>query len=111
VHTTARPSGKDAIEFCTNAVERGAGELMVTSMDRDGTREGYDLELLHAITSRVKTPVIASGGAGSVQHLVDGIVKGGASAVLAASIFHFGTHTIAEARAALAAAGVPQRSV
>ncbi len=110
-HGGRNPSGKDAIEFCVNAVERGAGELMVTSMDRDGTREGYDLELLHAITSRVKTPVIASGGAGNLQHLVDGIVKGGASAVLAASIFHFGTHTIAEARAALAAAGVPQRSV
>jgi len=110
-HGGRNSSGKDAIEFCVNAVERGAGELMVTSMDRDGTREGYDLELLHAITSRVKTPVIASGGAGNLQHLVDGIVKGGASAVLAASIFHFGTHTIAEARAALAAAGVPQRSV
>jgi len=110
-HGGRNPSGKDAIDFCVNAVERGAGELMVTSMDRDGTREGYDLELLHAITSRVKTPVIASGGAGNLQHLVDGIVKGGASAVLAASIFHFGTHTIAEARDALAAAGVPQRSV
>jgi cyclase len=84
---------------------------MVTSMDRDGTKSGYDLELLHEITSRVSAPVIASGGAGNVQHMVDAVVKGGASAVLAASIFHFGTHTIAEARAALKAAGVPVRPV
>ncbi|MET0181658.1 MAG: imidazole glycerol phosphate synthase subunit HisF [Caulobacterales bacterium] len=110
-HGGRNPSGKDAIEFCVDAVNRGAGELMVTSMDKDGTRDGYDLELLYGVTSRVKTPVIASGGAGNVQHLVDAIVKGGASAVLAASIFHFGTHTIAEARAALAAAGVPQRRI
>lgn len=108
-HGARKPSGLDAIEFAVNAVERGAGELLVTSIDQDGTREGYDLELLHAITSRVRVPVIASGGAGNLQHLVDGIVKGGASAVLAASIFHYGAHTIAEARAALAAAGVPQR--
>lgn len=110
-HGGRNPSGKDAIEFCVEAVNRGAGELMVTSMDKDGTREGYDLDLLHEVTSRVKTPVIASGGAGNLQHLVDAIVKGGASAVLAASIFHFGAHTIAEARAALAAAGVPQRRI
>ncbi|MGE3143720.1 MAG: imidazole glycerol phosphate synthase subunit HisF [Hyphomonadaceae bacterium] len=110
-HGGRNPSGKDAIDFAVNAVERGAGELMITSMDRDGTRAGYDIELLQAVTSRVRTPVIASGGAGNVQHLVDAIVQGGASAVLAASIFHFGAHTIAEARAALAAAGVPQRKI
>jgi len=110
-HGGRKPSGQDAIKFAVNMVERGAGELMVTSMDQDGTREGYDLELLHEITSRVRAPVIASGGAGNVQHMVDAIVKGGASAVLAASIFHFGTHTIAEARDALRAAGVPVRPV
>jgi cyclase len=110
-HGGRKPSGKDAIAFAVEMVERGAGELMITSMDRDGTRSGYDLELLHEVTSRVRTPVIASGGAGALKHLVDAIVIGGASAVLAASIFHFGTHTIAEARAALAAAGVPVRPI
>jgi cyclase len=108
-HGGRNPSGKDAIQFAVEMVERGAGELMVTSMDKDGTQSGYDLELLHEITSRVRAPVIASGGAGNVQHMVDAVVKGGASAVLAASIFHFGTHTIAEARTALKAAGVPVR--
>jgi imidazole glycerol-phosphate synthase subunit HisF len=108
-HGGRNATGVDAIEFCLNAVERGAGELMVTSMDKDGTKTGYDLELLHEITSRVRVPVIASGGAGNLQHLVEGVTKGGASAVLAASIFHFGTHTIAQARSALSAAGVPMR--
>ncbi len=97
-HGGRTPSGKDAVKFAVEMVERGAGELMVTSMDQDGTRSGYDLELLYEVTSRVGAPVIASGGAGNVQHMVDAVVKGGASAVLAASIFHFGTHTIAEAR-------------
>lgn len=110
-HGGRNPSGKDAIKFAVEMVERGAGELMVTSMDQDGTQSGYDLELLHEMTSRVRAPVIASGGAGNVQHMVDAVVKGGASAVLAASIFHFGTHTIAEARDALKAAGVPVRPV
>ncbi len=110
-HGGRNPSGKDAIAFCVDAVARGAGELMVTSMDKDGTQGGYDLDLLGEVTSRVKTPVIASGGAGNAQHLVDAIVKGGASAVLAASIFHFGTLSIAQARAALAEAGVPQRRI
>ena len=88
----------------------GAGELLVTSMDRDGTRDGYDLDLTHAIASRVSVPVVASGGVGNLSHLVDGITKGGASAVLAASIFHFGEATIAQAHAALAEAGVPVRA-
>jgi cyclase len=110
-HGGRTPSGKDAVKFAVEMVERGAGELMITSMDKDGTQSGYDLELLYEVTSRVGAPVIASGGAGNVQHMVDAIVKGGASAVLAASIFHFGTHTIAEARAALKAAGVPVRPV
>jgi cyclase len=108
-HGGRRPSGLDAIKFAVEAVERGAGELLITSMDRDGTKAGYDLDLLREITSRVRVPVIASGGAGALKDLVEGVTKGGASAVLAASIFHFGTHTISEARAALAAAGVPIR--
>lgn len=110
-HGGRQPSGKDAVKFAVEMVERGAGELMITSMDKDGTKSGYDLELLYEVTSRVGAPVIASGGAGNVQHMVDAVVKGGASAVLAASIFHFGTHTIAEAREALKAAGVPVRPV
>ena len=89
---------------------RGAGELLVTSIDRDGAKTGYDLALLQAITSRVRAPVIASGGAGHVGHLVEAITIGGASAALAASIFHFREATLAQARSALAAAGVPVRS-
>jgi cyclase len=110
-HGGRTPTGRDAIAFAVESVARGAGELMITSMDQDGTRSGYDLELLHEVTSRVRTPVIASGGAGALSHLVDAVTAGGASAVLAASIFHYGVHTIAEARAALAAAGVPQRGL
>ena len=110
-HGGRNPSGQDAVKFAVEMVERGAGELMITSMDRDGTQSGYDLELLHEVTSRVRAPVIASGGAGNLQHMVDAVTKGGASAVLAASIFHFGTFTIAQARAALAAAGVPVRPI
>ena len=87
----------------------GAGELLVTSMDGDGTKGGYDLALTRAIADAVPVPVIASGGVGTLQHLVDGVVEGHASAVLAASIFHFGTHSIAEAHAALRAAGLPAR--
>ncbi len=108
-HGGRKPTGIDAVAFAREAVERGAGELLVTSMDRDGARSGYDLELLYAITSRVRAPVIASGGAGRLEHLVAAVTQGGASAVLAASIFHFRTHTVAEARAALAAAGMPVR--
>jgi cyclase len=110
-HGGRTPTGIDAVTFAVEAAQRGAGELLVTSMDRDGAKTGYDLALLHAITSRVRVPVIASGGAGTLQHLVEAVTLGGASAVLAASIFHFGTHTIAEARAALAAAGAPVRVV
>lgn len=105
------PTGIDAVAFAQDAAARGAGELLVTSMDRDGAKTGYDLPLLKAITSRVNVPVIASGGAGNLDHLVQSITVGGASAALAASIFHFGTHTIAEAREALRTAGVPVRSI
>lgn len=110
-HGGARATGIDAVAFAIEAAERGAGELLVTSMDRDGTKTGYDIALLQAITSRVRTPVIASGGAGTLAHLVDAVREGGASAVLAASIFHFGTYTLDEARRALAAAGAPVRAV
>ncbi len=105
------PTRIDAIAFAQDAAARGAGELLVTSMDRDGAKTGYDLPLLKAITSRVNVPVIASGGAGNLDHLVQSITVGGASAALAASIFHFGTHTVAQAREALRAAGVPVRSI
>jgi cyclase len=89
--------------------ENGAGELLVTSMDRDGTRRGYNIALTRAIADAVSVPVIASGGVGSLDHLVEGIRDGHATAVLAASIFHFGTHTIAEAKAHMAKAGLPMR--
>jgi cyclase len=90
--------------------ELGAGELLVTSMDRDGTRDGYDLALTRAIADAVNIPVVASGGVGNLDHLVDGVREGHASAVLAASIFHFGQHSIADAHAALRAAGLPARA-
>ena len=90
--------------------ELGAGELLVTSMDGDGTQKGYDLALTREIADAVSVPVIASGGVGTLQHLVEGVTEGHASAVLAASIFHFGTHTIAEAHEALRAAGLPARA-
>jgi cyclase len=89
--------------------ELGAGEILLTSMDRDGTRDGFELGVTRAITSAVDIPVIASGGVGNLQHLVDGVLEGGADAVLAASIFHFGEHTIAEAKAHMAAAGIEVR--
>jgi cyclase len=110
-HGGRTPTGRDAIAFAREAADRGAGELLVTSMDRDGVRTGYDLPLLARIADAVSVPVIASGGAGTLQHLVDAVAIGKASAVLAASIFHFGDHTVAEARAALAAAGIPVRTV
>ncbi|KLE32292.1 imidazole glycerol phosphate synthase subunit HisF [Aurantiacibacter gangjinensis] len=108
-HGGRRETGIDALEHATKLAELGAGELLVTSMDGDGTKAGYDLELTRAIADAVPIPVIASGGVGNLQHLVDGVTKGGASAVLAASIFHFGQHTVAEAHAVLRAAGLPAR--
>jgi cyclase len=109
-HGGRRATGIDAVEHAVRLAELGAGELLVTSMDRDGTRDGYDLALTRAIADRVTVPVVASGGVGNLHHLVEGIVEGHASAVLAASIFHFGEATIADAHAALAAAGIPVRS-
>ena len=105
LHGGRTPTGIDAVEWAIDAVARGAGEILLTSMDRDGTREGFDLELTRAIADAVTVPVIASGGVGTLDHLVDGIVVGGADAVLAASIFHFQEHTIAEAKALMAAVG------
>ncbi|HZF45363.1 MAG TPA: HisA/HisF-related TIM barrel protein, partial [Sphingomonadaceae bacterium] len=99
----------DAVEHAVKLAEMGAGELLVTSMDGDGTQKGYDLKLTRNIADAVSVPVIASGGVGTLDHLVEGVTKGGASAVLAASIFHFGTYSIAEAHAALRAAGLPAR--
>jgi cyclase len=108
-HGGRQATGIDAIEHAVRLAELGAGELLVTSMDGDGTQAGYDLELTRTIADAVSVPVIASGGVGTLGHLVEGVTKGHASAVLAASIFHFGTHTIAEAHAALRAAGLPAR--
>ncbi len=109
-HGGRRATGIDAVAHAVRLAELGAGELLVTSMDGDGTKAGYDLELTRAIADAVSVPVVASGGVGSLDHLVEGVVEGHASAVLAASIFHFGTHTIAEAHDALRAAGLPARS-
>lgn len=109
-HGGRNPTGIDALEHAVKLAELGAGELLVTSMDRDGTRDGYDLALTRAIADAVNVPVVASGGVGNLDHLVEGVREGRASAVLAASIFHFGQHSIAEAHAALRAAGLPARS-
>ena len=108
-HGGRRETGIDAVEHAVRLAQLGAGELLVTSMDGDGTQAGYDLALTRAIADAVSVPVIASGGVGTLNHLVEGVVEGHASAVLAASIFHFGTHSIAEAHAALRAAGLPAR--
>ena len=108
-HGGRRPAGRDAIEWAREAVTQGAGEILLTSMDRDGTKYGYDLELTRAVSQSVSVPVIASGGAGSLEHLYEGLVDGCADAALAASIFHFGTHTIAEAKAYLRGRGVEVR--
>jgi cyclase len=105
------PAGLDAVTWAQRAVELGAGELLVTSIDRDGTKSGFDTELLRAITSRVHVPVIASGGAAGPEHFVEAVRDGGADAVLAASIFHRNEHTIAQVKAAMAAAGLPVRLV
>jgi len=108
-HGGRRATGIDALEHATRLARLGAGELLVTSMDRDGTKDGYDLELTRAIADAVDIPVVASGGVGSLDHMVEGVRQGHASAVLAASIFHFGQHTVAEAQEALRAAGLPAR--
>ncbi|MDD3836389.1 MAG: imidazole glycerol phosphate synthase subunit HisF [Phenylobacterium sp.] len=102
-------TGLDVVEYAVDAVKHGAGEILLTSMDRDGAKTGYDLDLLKAVTSAVGVPVIASGGAGNAQHMVDAVRIGGADAVLAASIFHFGEVSIGEVKAAMAAAGIPVR--
>jgi cyclase len=101
-------TGRDAVAWAAEGAERGAGEILLTSMDRDGTEDGYDLPLISAVCEAVGVPVIASGGAGTLDHLVDAL-QAGADAALAASIFHYGQHTIAEAHAHLAAAGIPVR--
>jgi len=108
-HGGRKATGIDAVAHARDLAQRGAGELLVTSMDRDGTRDGYDLALTRAVADAVPVPVIASGGVGALDHLVEGVTQGHASAVLAASIFHFGQHSVAEAHAALAAAGLPVR--
>ena len=108
-HGGRKATGIDAVEHAIRLAQLGAGELLVTSMDGDGTQAGYDLELTRTIADAVSVPVIASGGVGTLDHLVEGVTKGHASAVLAASIFHFGTYTIAQAHAALRASGLPAR--
>jgi imidazole glycerol-phosphate synthase subunit HisF len=103
------PTGRDAVEWAREGVERGAGEILLTSMDRDGTEHGYELALTRAVADAVEVPVIASGGAGNLDHLVDAVEAGGADAVLCASIFHYGQYTVAEAKARMSAAGIPVR--
>ena len=109
-HGGRRPTGINAVEHAIRLAELGAGEILVTSMDRDGTRDGYDLTLTRTIADAVAVPVVASGGVGGLGHLVEGVTQGHASAVLAASIFHFGESTIGDAHRALAAAGIPVRT-
>jgi imidazole glycerol-phosphate synthase subunit HisF len=103
------PTGRDAIEWAREGAERGAGEILLTSMDRDGTEDGYELELTRAVADAVDIPVIASGGAGALEHLVDAVERGGADAVLCASIFHYGTYSVAQAKQAMNGAGIPVR--
>jgi imidazole glycerol-phosphate synthase subunit HisF len=102
-------TGLDVVDYAVEAVERGAGEILLTSMDRDGAKTGYDLDLLKAVSSAVSVPVIASGGAGKARHMVEAVIEGGADAVLAASIFHFGEVSIDEVKQAMAAARIPVR--
>ena len=108
-HGGRRSTGIDAVRYAVEVVERGAGEILLTSMDRDGTKAGFDIELVRAVADSVPVPVIASGGVGTLDHLVAGIRDGHATAVLAASIFHFGEYTISDAKAYMAAAGLPMR--
>ncbi len=108
-HGGRKPTGFDAVEFAQMIAEKGAGEILLTSMDRDGTKSGFNLPMTRAISDAVSIPVIASGGVGNLDHLVDGVTQGGASAVLAASIFHFGEYTVQEAKAHMQAAGIPMR--
>ena len=108
-HGGRRPTGLDAVAYARDVAARGAGEILLTSMDRDGTGGGFDLALTRAVADAVSVPVIASGGVGTLDHLVDGVRRGGASAVLAASIFHFGQHTIGEAKRFMAEAGLDMR--
>ena len=108
-HGGRTPTGIDAIEFARKVVDLGAGEILLTSMDRDGTKAGYDIGLTRAIADAIPAPVIASGGVGNLDHLVEGIRDGHATAVLAASIFHFGTYTIGQAKSHMAEAGLPMR--
>ena len=110
-HGGRKPTGIDAVKWSQRMCELGAGEILLTSMDRDGTKEGYNLPLTRAVSDAVPVPVIASGGVGTLEHLAEGVTEGHASAVLAASIFHFGTYSIAEAKACLAAHGLPVRPI
>ena len=103
------PVGRDAVVWAREGVERGAGEILLTSMDRDGTEHGYEIELTSAVAGAVEVPVIASGGAGKLDHLVEAVAEGGADAVLCASIFHYGQHTVREAKQRMRAAGIPVR--
>ena len=105
----AAPQRTDAVAWAGRAEDLGAGEILLTSMDRDGTRDGFDIELTKAVTDRVNIPVIASGGVGTLDHLAEAVADGGADAVLAASIFHFGEHTVAEAKRTLLTAGITVR--
>ena len=108
-HGGRKPTGIEAVGWATKMAESGAGELLLTSMDRDGTRDGFELVITRAITDAVDIPVIASGGVGTLQHLADGVTEGGADAVLAASIFHFGEYTVGEAKAFMADQGITMR--
>ena len=108
-HGGRKNTGLDAVAWAREMVARGAGEILLTSMDRDGTRAGFDLELTRAVADAVSVPVIASGGVGTLDHLADGVQQGGADAVLAASIFHYGEHTVGEAKALMARRGIPVR--
>ncbi|MHB1390886.1 MAG: imidazole glycerol phosphate synthase subunit HisF [Thermoleophilia bacterium] len=111
MHGGRTPSGRDAVKWAVEAAKRGAGEIMLTSMDADGTQDGYDIELTRAITASIPIPVIASGGAGNLDHLVEVVREADADAVLAASIFHYGTYSIREAKEYMAAAGLPMRLI